>query len=222
MNTYEKDLNDLKEQILKDGNTLVSKKDLLERFCEIDKEYNGEPWNLLQILANINILVGEETSEELDFVQPHKKVSVNLELSKDAISRQTVNELFNSEIKMYEKRIESRKGSNYHDETERIREFRSRIANAEYWNDKIKSLPPATPTQRWIPVSERLPEPNRAVLTYVNTGKSETFCLANWNDACWDWEEWIGTRMLESEMEYKVLAWMPLPKSYNAETESEE
>jgi hypothetical protein len=65
MNTYEKDLNDLKEQILKDGDTLVSKRDLLERFCEMDKEYNGEPWNLLQILANINILVGEEPSEDV-------------------------------------------------------------------------------------------------------------------------------------------------------------
>ena len=81
----------------------------------------------------------------------------------------------------------------------------------------LKDMPPVTPTQNWIPVSERLPEPNRAVLTYVNTGKSETFCLANWNDACGDWEEWIGTRMLESEMEYKVLAWMPLPKPYQAE-----
>lgn len=60
---YEKDLNDLKEQILKEGNVLVTKRALLERFCEIDKEYNGEPWNLLQILSNINILIGEEHSE---------------------------------------------------------------------------------------------------------------------------------------------------------------
>jgi hypothetical protein len=37
---------------------------LLERFCEIDKEYNGRPWNLLQILANINILIGEEPCED--------------------------------------------------------------------------------------------------------------------------------------------------------------
>lgn len=57
---YEKDLNELKEQILKEGNTLLAKRDLLERFCEIDKEYNGHPWNLLQILANINILIGQE------------------------------------------------------------------------------------------------------------------------------------------------------------------
>jgi hypothetical protein len=61
---YEKDINDLKEQILKDGDTLVSKRDLLERFCEMDKEYNSEPWNLLQILSNINILIGEEPCED--------------------------------------------------------------------------------------------------------------------------------------------------------------
>ena len=61
---YEKDLNELKEQILKEGNTLLTKKDLLKRFCEIDKEYNGRPWNLLQILANINILIGEEPCDD--------------------------------------------------------------------------------------------------------------------------------------------------------------
>ena len=61
---YEKDLNELKEQILKEGNTLLTKQDLLERFCEIDKEYDGRPWNLLQILANINILIGEESQSE--------------------------------------------------------------------------------------------------------------------------------------------------------------
>ena len=61
---YEKDFNELKEQILKEGNTVLTKRDLLERFCEIDKEYNGSSWNLLQILANINILIGEEPCED--------------------------------------------------------------------------------------------------------------------------------------------------------------
>ena len=61
---YEKDLNELREQILKEGNVLVTKRDLLERFCEMDKEYNGEPWNLLQILSNIDVLVGEEPSTQ--------------------------------------------------------------------------------------------------------------------------------------------------------------
>lgn len=71
----------------------------------------------------------------------------------DCVSRQSVNELFDSEIKMYKERIETRKGSNYHDETERIKEFRSRIANAEYWQNKIKALPSVTPARkkgRWI------------------------------------------------------------------------
>lgn len=63
---YEKDLSEMKEQILKEGNTLLTKRDLLERFCEIDKEYEGHPWNLLQILANINILIGEEPCYNLD------------------------------------------------------------------------------------------------------------------------------------------------------------
>ena len=69
MTEYEKDLNELKEQILKEGDTLVSKRDLLERFCEIDKEYNGESWNLLQILSNINVLIGEEPCEKAVSVQ---------------------------------------------------------------------------------------------------------------------------------------------------------
>ena len=38
----------------------VSIKELVERFIEIDKEYNGEPWNIKQILANINIIIPVE------------------------------------------------------------------------------------------------------------------------------------------------------------------
>lgn len=61
---YEKDLNELKEQIFKEGNTLISKKDLLERFVEIDNEYKNSHWNLLQILANIDTLIGKEPCED--------------------------------------------------------------------------------------------------------------------------------------------------------------
>lgn len=34
--------------------------ELVERFIEVDKEFRGEPWNILQILANINIIVPVE------------------------------------------------------------------------------------------------------------------------------------------------------------------
>ena len=66
----------------------------------------------------------------------------------------------------------------------------------------------------WIPVSERLPEKNTAVLTYVSTGPSKTYCLAYWNDVRDGWEEWIGYDLIEKERGYKVLAWMPLPEPY--------
>lgn len=35
-------------------------KDLVERFIEIDKEFNREPWNILQILTNIDMIVPVE------------------------------------------------------------------------------------------------------------------------------------------------------------------
>ena len=31
--------------------------ELVKRFIEIDKEYNGESWNIKQILANIDIII---------------------------------------------------------------------------------------------------------------------------------------------------------------------
>ena len=43
-------------RMIKTGKT-VPIKDLVERFIEIDKEYNGEPWNIKQIFANINIII---------------------------------------------------------------------------------------------------------------------------------------------------------------------
>ena len=78
----------------------------------------------------------------------------------------------------------------------------------------ILNLPPVENKDGWIPVTERLPEKNRAVLIYVDTGITKTYCLAYWNDRVKGWEEWIGYRMLETEMGYKVLAWQPLPEPY--------
>lgn len=57
---YKKDINEIKKEILREGDTLVTKRALLERFCKITEEY--ESLNLLQILANISILVGQEPS----------------------------------------------------------------------------------------------------------------------------------------------------------------
>lgn len=40
-----------------DSNKTISIKELVERFVEIDKEYNNKDWNIMQILANINIIM---------------------------------------------------------------------------------------------------------------------------------------------------------------------
>lgn len=61
---------------------------------------------------------------------------------------------------------------------------------------------------RWIPVSERLPEPNKLVLCYITTNATETYFLALWNDNLIAWEEGIGGhRLLERDMGYEVIAW---------------
>ena len=41
-------------------NKTVPISDLIERFIEIDKEFKGRPWNILQILANINMIIPVE------------------------------------------------------------------------------------------------------------------------------------------------------------------
>lgn len=62
----------------------------------------------------------------------------------------------------------------------------------------IKALPPVEQKQGWIPVSERLPEEEGLYLVY--TKEQPYVCL-------FDGREWYID---------EVIAWMPLPKPYNA------
>ena len=41
-------------------NKTVQISDLIERFIEIDKEFEGRHWNILQIITNINMIVPVE------------------------------------------------------------------------------------------------------------------------------------------------------------------
>ena len=43
-----------------DTDKAVPISDLVERFINADKEFNGEPWNLRQILSNIDIIIPVE------------------------------------------------------------------------------------------------------------------------------------------------------------------
>ena len=72
--------------------------------------------------------------------------------------------------------------------------------------EDILNMPPVTPTQRWIPVSERLPASDEDVL--VTNGKGMYIGWIDPTDKCW---------RVDSESEYfmnDIVAWQPLPKAY--------
>lgn len=56
----QKELNDIRQELLNRPDQYITFKDLVERFDEIDAEFNHPLWNLLQIYSNFNILIGEE------------------------------------------------------------------------------------------------------------------------------------------------------------------
>lgn len=54
---YKKELKDMIAEYTEDESLYINKSDLVRRFVDVDKEYNHKPWNLMQILANINLIV---------------------------------------------------------------------------------------------------------------------------------------------------------------------
>lgn len=52
------------EEKMMDTDKTIPISELVERFVEIDKEFYGEPWNIKQILANINMIIPVEDRGE--------------------------------------------------------------------------------------------------------------------------------------------------------------
>lgn len=48
------------EKKMLDKNKTVPIRDLVERFVSIDKEFHGEPWNIRQILTNMDMIIPVE------------------------------------------------------------------------------------------------------------------------------------------------------------------
>lgn len=59
---------------MKSGNGYVSVSDLAERFEEIDKEYKSEPWNLMQILTNINIFIPADVERGITLLKATREL----------------------------------------------------------------------------------------------------------------------------------------------------
>lgn len=69
----------------------------------------------------------------------------------------------------------------------------------------------------WIPVSERLPERDTNVLAYAK-GVGIVYQRVMWID---DYTgEWVG--FVGSGYQDEVIAWMPLPEPYKAESEEDD
>ena len=79
------------------------------------------------------------------------------------------------------------------------------------WLKELKQLREQT---RWIPVSERLPETNDDVLVY-----DDTYMFIAWYQRKGMWQGWNS---LDDNSFGNIIAWMPLPEPYRAESEEKE
>jgi hypothetical protein len=75
---------------------------------------------------------------------------------------------------------------------------------------ELSKLPPAQPEQRWIPCSERLPDYDEEVLISTESGSVEIQRLEKGD--YWEYQYGDWTTDL-----HEVIAWMPLPSSYQGE-----
>jgi hypothetical protein len=79
----------------------------------------------------------------------------------------------------------------------------------------IRQLPSVTPQPRWIPVSERLPETDGTYLTYIENpydNELSYVMICNYINPKWF--------PVDETASSNVIAWMPLPQPYKAESEA--
>ena len=76
--------------------------------------------------------------------------------------------------------------------------------------DRLKALPSAQPEQRWIPCSERLPEPDERVLVYTVANEYHVWDAMPHRGEGYEWEDEEG---LYHSL-YEVAMWLPLPEPY--------
>lgn len=85
--------------------------------------------------------------------------------------------------------------------------------NANQRLEMIKKLPSA---QQWIPVSERLPEDDHAVMIYEADNKNHF--LAIYEDGRWkSFDPTHNETYFDETIYWHIVAWMPLPEPWRGE-----
>jgi hypothetical protein len=88
------------------------------------------------------------------------------------------------------------------------------LESERYIYQIIKDLPPVTPKQRWIPVSEGLPDERQSVLVWCPEYRN-MYCAYLKN------KNWWIFGAFSQIIPNAVIAWMPLPEPYKTESEEQ-
>lgn len=91
---------------------------------------------------------------------------------------------------------------------------------SNWWNAKdiekaVKILPPVTPTQRWIPISERLPTKEEYIANsglFIVSDGNRTY--SEYFDICNSMKYFGEPTMNGFRVDRCVIAWQPLPQPY--------
>ena len=106
-------------------------------------------------------------------------------------------------------------------------------SNKKRLDDWINGLPSAQPEQRWIPVSERLPEIKQHVLLscygrviygrMISEDGNSGYPVFEICDSVGEKRPIVLETTVHSEFTTsRIIAWMPLPEPYKAESEDKE
>lgn len=86
-----------------------------------------------------------------------------------------------------------------------------------WYASKIKALPSTDRLTEWIPCSERLPKKNGE---YIASLEDSVYPWASFFNGKWFMLSLNG--IAREFGEYEVIAWMPMPEPYKAESEDKE